>query len=126
MRRAKPIPVLSLRCEWCKELFRWHPISPSRALDNLMPRTCGNKCKGRLQGYENDLWFNSMRTGGTKVMRDFSNIQPWPNPKPLKIQRVKVAITHTDEGGKSHESEWGYGFITNSKVHPLTIVWPRA
>jgi hypothetical protein len=126
MRRIKPIPVVTLRCEWCKELFQWNPINSQRAFDRLMPRTCGNKCKGRLQGYENDLWFNSIRTGGMKVMRDFSNIQPWPNPKPLKIERVRVGITYNDEGGKGKQAEPSYGFITNSRLDPLAIAGPRA
>ena len=58
-------------------------------------------------------------------MRDFSNIQPWPNPKPLKIQRVKVAIAHTDEAGNTRGGDSSEGFIINIAFDPAAISRPR-
>ena len=50
------------------------------------------------------------------VKLDFSNlnVEPSPNPKTLKVQRVSVQVTSED--GKVFAS--GDGFIRNVNVHP--------
>jgi hypothetical protein len=45
------LPVLNLRCEWCKQLFQWKPKNTHQVL-NQYRCTCGEKCKGRLASWE--------------------------------------------------------------------------
>lgn len=51
--RRKPLPVLHIRCEFCKELFDWHP-----RIGNIrrggVKRTCSPRCEGRLNTWKND------------------------------------------------------------------------
>ena len=47
-----------------------------------------------------------------------TNIQPMPNPKPLRVQRVSVRIEHADENGKVTYSNTSEGFITNAALDP--------
>jgi hypothetical protein len=49
------------------------------------------------------------------------NIEPQPNPKPLRVQRVAVSIVSA-EGKTASSSD---GFITNACVHPDAFVRPR-
>jgi hypothetical protein len=47
------------------------------------------------------------------------NIEPQPNPKPLKVQRV--AVTFSTEEGKTYHA--GDGFVINANVHPDALIW---
>jgi len=47
-----------------------------------------------------------------------TNIEPYPNPKPLTVQRVSVRLARTDEHGNTTYSNEGYGFITNAALDP--------
>ncbi len=47
------------------------------------------------------------------------NLEPMPNPKPLRVQRVNVEVESVE--GKIVSS--GQGRITNANVHPLDTVW---
>ncbi len=49
------------------------------------------------------------------------NIQPMPNPKPLKVQRVDVRISHVDENGNALRHTDSTGFIRNANVHPAAL-----
>jgi hypothetical protein len=53
------------------------------------------------------------------VKIDFTklNIEPMPNPKPLKVQRVTVEMDHTEKTVGNP-----YGFITNASVHPAAVI----
>ena len=42
------------------------------------------------------------------------NIEPMPNPKLLKVQRVVVEMDHPEKAAGNR-----YGFITNARVHPV-------
>ena len=46
------------------------------------------------------------------------NIQPMPNPKPLRVQRVNVEVESVE--GKIVSS--GQGRITNANVHPVDAI----
>jgi hypothetical protein len=51
--QRQPVPILTLRCEWCKGLFEWHPRSPKEAVK--IRRFCSSYCAVRYnalkQGY---------------------------------------------------------------------------
>lgn len=47
------------------------------------------------------------------------NIEPQPNPKPLKVQRVSCEVASVEGKIVSH----GEGRITNAKVHPADTIW---
>ena len=51
--RRWPLPVLHIRCEFCKELFDWHP-----RIGNIrrhgVKRTCSPGCAGRLNTWKNN------------------------------------------------------------------------
>jgi hypothetical protein len=116
---AREFPLLHLRCSWCKNLFDWQMKSSSRILQVGVPRTCGVRCKGSLASYEFNLWANITRERGMKPMKDFSNIQPTPNPKPLKVARVSVQMKHTDDNGTQHATVGTtQGLIVNARVDP--------
>ena len=53
----------------------------------------------------------------TKIF-DRSNIQEWPNPKPLSTERVSVTTPGQD--GKNTNSR-ETGFIRNSSLHPVAL-----
>lgn len=57
--------------------------------------------------------------GETNVKIDFSNlnIEPYPNPKPLLVERVHVRISK-GEGNTEQYSQVEYGYIRNASVHP--------
>ena len=57
------------------------------------------------------------------MKHDFTNlnIEPMPNPKPLKVMRVQVG--HISSEGK--EGQHGTGLITNANLHPHAIVFGR-
>lgn len=51
---------------------------------------------------------------------DGINIEPWPNPKPLSVERVNVRTPKgdgTDTAVPSTE-----GFIRNAKLHPDALL----
>ncbi len=53
---------------------------------------------------------------------DFSNlnIEPMPNPKPLKVLRVSVEMGKSETAAPSVGSS-PYGFVRNANVHPAAI-----
>ena len=51
---------------------------------------------------------------------DGINIEPWPNPKPLSVERVKVSICKGEGSDSSFPST--EGFIRNAKLHPETLL----
>lgn len=61
--------------------------------------------------------------GEGHVKIDFANlnIQPYPNPKPLRVQKVFVEVQSED--GKTFAS--GDGYIRNAEVHPSAVIWRR-
>jgi hypothetical protein len=50
---TKPMPVLHIRCEWCKELFDWHPRLCYLAKKGVK-RTCSQTCLAKLRNWERD------------------------------------------------------------------------
>jgi hypothetical protein len=50
---------------------------------------------------------------------DGINIEPWPNPKPLSVERVSVTTPGQD--GKNNGSK-ETGFIRNANVHPDALL----
>jgi hypothetical protein len=50
------------------------------------------------------------------------NIEPMPNPKPLKVQRVMVEMDHPEKTATVGNP---YGFINNACVHPVAAVHGR-
>ncbi len=52
---------------------------------------------------------------------DFTNlnIEPMPNPKPLKVQRVSVSMDHTEKAAPGGSN---VGFITNTNLHPAALI----
>jgi hypothetical protein len=58
------------------------------------------------------------------VKIDFTklNIEPMPNPKPLKVQRVVVEMDHPEKTATVGNP---YGFITNASVHPAAVIRGR-
>jgi hypothetical protein len=46
------------------------------------------------------------------------NLEPMPNPKPLRVQRVNVEVESVE--GKIVSS--GQGRITNANVHPVDAI----
>ena len=54
---------------------------------------------------------------------DGINIEPWPNPKPLSVERVKVSICKGEGSDSAFPST--EGFIRNANLHPdaLTGRW---
>ena len=53
-------------------------------------------------------------------MKNFDNIEPMPNPKPLKVQRVRVS-TKPDGTDASNLHTLEYGFIRNTNLDPSAI-----
>jgi len=51
---------------------------------------------------------------------DGINIEPWPNPKPLSVERVKVSICEGEGSDSSFPST--EGFIRNAKLHPEALL----
>ena len=50
------LPALRLRCEWCKQLFNWEPVTVAAIRGGLgIPATCGDACKGRLASHKRAL-----------------------------------------------------------------------
>jgi hypothetical protein len=47
----KPLPTLTLRCEWCKQLFAWKPTCATQAMF-FVRRTCSKYCRSRLRSWE--------------------------------------------------------------------------
>ncbi len=47
------------------------------------------------------------------------NLAPMPNPKPIKVLRVRVEMEHTEKAAPGGSS---YGFITNANVHPAALI----
>ena len=47
------------------------------------------------------------------------NIEPQPNPKPLKVQRVSVSV----ESAEGKVTSAGEGRIVNANVHPASLIW---
>lgn len=43
--------VVNLRCEWCKELFRW-PVRYKANIEKRIPRTCSDRCRAQLRNWE--------------------------------------------------------------------------
>ncbi len=56
---------------------------------------------------------------GKHMKIDFQNlnIQPYPNPKPLAVERVSVRISQ-GEGHTEQHSQMETGYIRNAKLHP--------
>lgn len=52
-------PLLRLRCEWCKRLFEWKPVSADRVARAGLRRTCGRQCAALLK-----VWENARRAAG--------------------------------------------------------------
>ena len=55
----------------------------------------------------------------TKIF-DRSNVQEWPNPKPLSVERVNVRTPKGDGTDSSFPST--EGFIRNAKLHPEALL----
>ena len=57
------LPLLRLRCAWCRKLFDYQLKPARRVLDEGLPRTCGAQCKAKVRSYEynieNNLWRNA-------------------------------------------------------------------
>jgi hypothetical protein len=51
---------------------------------------------------------------------DGINIEPWPNPKPLSVERVSVNSLKGDGTDTSFPST--EGFIRNAKLHPDALL----
>ena len=49
------------------------------------------------------------------------NIEPMPNPKPIKVQRVSISVQSAE--GKTSSS--GDGFIVNTCIHPASLIYRR-
>jgi hypothetical protein len=50
---------------------------------------------------------------------DFNNlnIQPWPNPKPLSTERVRVAMEKSETAAPAGTTS-PYGYVRNANLHP--------
>ena len=57
---------------------------------------------------------------------DFSNLNsaPYPNPKPLTVERVSVRISK-GEGNTENHSQVEIGFIRNTNLHPDALTGRR-
>lgn len=49
-RKKLPVPILALRCEWCKLLFQWTP--PKISLIDRFAKTCSLECRARLRSWK--------------------------------------------------------------------------
>lgn len=50
-KRPKPVPVLNLRCEWCKRLFAWKTPRMGSYLPGNLRRFCSNGCGGKWDSW---------------------------------------------------------------------------
>jgi hypothetical protein len=48
---AYHLPVLRIRCEWCKLLFYWHPRVSDLSRKGVR-RTCDQTCNAKLHQWE--------------------------------------------------------------------------
>jgi len=52
-RRKTRLPsILTLRCEWCKNLFCWSPPRNTWHLLHARPVTCSDRCKHALRTWK--------------------------------------------------------------------------
>jgi hypothetical protein len=56
---------------------------------------------------------------------DHRNTEPYPNPKPLTVERVSVRIERTDDNGNTTYGPVEAGYVVNAKVHPAAFTGRR-
>jgi hypothetical protein len=54
------------------------------------------------------------------IVRDFSNIQPTPNPNPIHVERVAVEMEKSEKAAPAGTTIH-YGFVRNANLDPVAL-----